>query len=1377
MQRAAGEDVDAIFVIAVYREIVHIGEVQLLGRHIALAPAPEGPVAEPGIIRRIITAEILYILHLRRRSRIGDADHQLGGQIGAHKGGAEGGGTVLVLDELSVGTHLADVRVGGLPCDIPLGGGGRGDGQLQVVIRLLHGGDVDALLKGDALRRLHHSDGDGGGEVLAHGGAGGDDGGTHGHGVYGAVDVHGGYVLIGALVDHTGAGGILRGEHGRQLLGAAHRQAEGILVEGQALQRHAVGHMDGHVLIHGAIGVADAHQGATGGHGGDEAGVADGDNALIQRGIAQVGHQRRFHGRHLRQQLLCHAGVEGDLGFGQGDVGDGGVGEFQQEVVVGLTAITRVELIIIGAVPVISAAIEIRPPPLGNIRPKGHIRRVTVQPAQCAVFILPQSAKIAELVKIYRFSIVIGTTRVIFQIRPQKSLLFGRLHTAQLAAQILRKTIHQLRHVRLRPLESRIRCVGRRVGQYLAHHRLANIRRCVAADTAAVFVQVVVVSVKDAVGVFVRIVQANGAVHKDAAVAGCGDRKRVIRPCAAQLIESAVLQRIGGYESRIVARIHHAAAERAVIDRVCPVILAEFAVLGVGDTIISIFRAQVRIYHIGIVQLDGALVALVELHTVLGHQLAGEHADVLVLAAIAQQGAVHLEIGDGGVGVGVVGIVRPELELGARLHGDGDALLNEGGVGQDVIVILGEGHVLGDNAGQNGAPADVNGGLGFAGIDLCIVRVQIVFRGDGDVQGDDVVVGAVVGDLHQQGLIGVHAGDERALLRLTVVDAGVGAHIAVVDVIGQELNVRAVDARLTFGIQREGDVLGGAPAVAEGEGQRHRLAGVDDTVAVILVAEGLVVKDEEVGGADLRLRQLGQSVVDIHDLGQVVDAVALRGAADGIAAAGGGDLPVDELGGIGVGVRVGAAQEGGHGGHVGGGHGGAAPCGVAVAGDGAEDLAARGVDLILHGVIFLHVIVSEAALHAPYVHAHDAHDVGQGGGVGGTGKQALVGRTVVAGSGHQHAAGVGRLQRVLHGDGGGAAAEGHVDDVRAVVVGVEDALGDLGLVEEAAGHARLDGHELHVVGQTHHADVVVGGGDDAGHVGAVAVVVHAAVASRLQIHAVDVVDVAVAVVVDAVAGDLLGVDPDVVLEILVGVVHAGVDDGHYHAAVAAGGDAAGAQEIPALLQVAAAQVPLILAAGVALHGLGHGVAVDEGGVGGGVHVVVLRQHHVVQRADVGHDLLHVAGDGGDVPDAGGGVHELFKAGDAGADKGGVQLAAEAAGKLDHDLVAGVETVVAGEFLREGQIVGDGQGIVLVQRSRAAGGGLRRVRFDVAGDGQLRAGQTDGRRVLVGDALTAGGGVGVGGGRRIGDGGRFRAGEDVRSRQQAGEFHCRGQHDH
>ena len=417
LQRAVGEDVDAGFVVAVYHKVVHVGEVQLLGRHIALAPAPEGTVTETGVIRTILI-QILYILHLCGRRRIGDADHQLGGQIGAHKGGTKGGSTVLVLDELAVRTHFANVRVGGLPCDVPLGGGGRSKGQLQVVVRLLHGGDVDALLKRDALRRLHHGDGDGRGEVLAHGGAGGDNGGAHGHGVYGAVDIHGGHILIGTLVDHAGAGGILRGEHGRQLFGAAHGQAESVLVEGQALQRHTVGHMDGHVPVHGAVGIADAHHGAAGGHGGDEAGIADGDHVLIQGGVFQVGHQRRFHGGHFRQQLLCHAGVHGDLGLGQGDVGDGGVGVFQQEIVVVRTAIAFVELVVAGSIPVISSAIGIGPLTLGNIRPKGHIRRVTVQPAQCTGFILPQATEISVAVAINL--LYIGGTGIdcmLFQIR------------------------------------------------------------------------------------------------------------------------------------------------------------------------------------------------------------------------------------------------------------------------------------------------------------------------------------------------------------------------------------------------------------------------------------------------------------------------------------------------------------------------------------------------------------------------------------------------------------------------------------------------------------------------------------------------------------------------------------------------------------------------------------------------------------------------------------------------------------------------------------------------------------------------------------------------------------------------------------------------
>ena len=67
--------------------------------------------------------------------------------------------------------------------------------------------------------------------------------------------------------------------------------------------------------------------------------------------------------------------------------------------------------------------------------------------------------------------------------------------------------------------------------------------------------------------------------------------------------------------------------------------------------------------------------------------------------------------------------------------------------------------------------------------------------------------------------------------------------------------------------------------------------------------------------------------------------------------------------------------------------------------------------------------------------------------------------------------------------------------------------------------------------------------DGAGRVGAVAVVVHRVVVVGDEIPAADVVDVAVVVVIDAgLAVQLDGVDPDVVLQVIVVVVDARVDD-------------------------------------------------------------------------------------------------------------------------------------------------------------------------------------------------------------------------------------------
>ena len=74
--------------------------------------------------------------------------------------------------------------------------------------------------------------------------------------------------------------------------------------------------------------------------------------------------------------------------------------------------------------------------------------------------------------------------------------------------------------------------------------------------------------------------------------------------------------------------------------------------------------------------------------------------------------------------------------------------------------------------------------------------------------------------------------------------------------------------------------------------------------------------------------------------------------------------------------------------------------------------------------------------------------------------------------------------------------------------------------------------------------VVAHGPDDAGHVRAVRVIVHRIAVVTHEIVTVDVVHIPVAVVIQAVAGDLAGIDPDVGLEVGMEVVNARVDDGH-----------------------------------------------------------------------------------------------------------------------------------------------------------------------------------------------------------------------------------------
>ncbi len=117
-----------------------------------------------------------------------------------------------------------------------------------------------------------------------------------------------------------------------------------------------------------------------------------------------------------------------------------------------------------------------------------------------------------------------------------------------------------------------------------------------------------------------------------------------------------------------------------------------------------------------------------------------------------------------------------------------------------------------------------------------------------------------------------------------------------------------------------------------------------------------------------------------------------------------------------------------------------------------------------------------------------------------------------------------------------------------MIDGVVDAFDGVGGHADAAGGEKLERHEAAAPGDADESGGVVAvGGDGAGAVGAVAVVVVGIAVARVGVEAVDVVDHAVVVVVDAVAGDLGGVDPEVGREVGMRKMDTAVDDRDNHA--------------------------------------------------------------------------------------------------------------------------------------------------------------------------------------------------------------------------------------
>ena len=124
-------------------------------------------------------------------------------------------------------------------------------------------------------------------------------------------------------------------------------------------------------------------------------------------------------------------------------------------------------------------------------------------------------------------------------------------------------------------------------------------------------------------------------------------------------------------------------------------------------------------------------------------------------------------------------------------------------------------------------------------------------------------------------------------------------------------------------------------------------------------------------------------------------------------------------------------------------------------------------------------------------------------------------------------------------------AEAEVDDARPVGGGVADRLGDAVRRPRPVLVEHLEDHQPRPRRDPDHAAAVLGRGDDPRDVGAVAPAVAQVVAGARgrEVDAVDVVDVAVAVVVDAVARHLVEVGPDVRREVRVVEPRAGVDHG------------------------------------------------------------------------------------------------------------------------------------------------------------------------------------------------------------------------------------------
>ena len=620
---------------------------------------------------------------------------------------------------------------------------------------------------------------------------------------------------------------------------------------------------------------------------------------------------------------------------------------------------------------------------------------------------------------------------------------------------------------------------------------------------------------------------------------------------------------------------------------------------------------DLRIEDLRIVHVDDAVICLFHLNGEEFEILTGEEADGLFCGTIEVHGAFHADEGDVGIAIDTGGVGGPELDLSAGFHIDSDASGNQQRVFNDVIIVGGQGHIAGDLTLENGATLNRAGKDGIKL--LCIYRsvtgVQGIGRGVIDAEGQMNIVGCCFGNGNTH-RIGYTHNSVQFVINKAVILLGEGTNVIDPNGISGYIgNIRIDDATFRGGADNDIHIGSCAPLVSKAHSDVNRFAGLYDAITVVLL--GNVSRIEDIDLVDIN--------IGTGFLQQAVSKVGLGISKFQIAGKDGGepqniigrtgDLTHDISGRIDRLIRIGAADNGSHGGYHRRSHGSAAPGGVAITGQGTVHIHAGCNNFVLCTVIGFVVPVGEVSQFALGVGGHNTDHIGVGGGIHiAAGREGCIqsGVAVVTGCGNQHAGTEGILEGSFNDSRMGIGTKGHIDNIRTILVGIFDGLCDIGGAEAAVRLTGLDCHDLCVIGNTYTTNIVVGHGDNAGHMGAVAIVVHGIAGAINKGNTVDIVDIAVVVIVNAfLTLQLSSVDPHVVLQIFVAVVYARVDDSNNNAFT--GGIAIGGIVSPDGDHILILQVPLAVHTGIIL---------GRGRVTGVEHIVRLRYKYSIGVIDL-----------------------------------------------------------------------------------------------------------------------------------------------------------------